>query len=965
MTQAKTAAQGYDDGYRLIFEESPISLWEEDFSGVKRFFDQLRDRGVSDFRGYFEENPGAAAQCASLVKVIHVNKTTVELYEAKSKQDLLDNLDKVFTPDSYPAFKEEMIALAEGKLKFKAESVNRTLTGKTLHIRIQLSVMPGHEKDLSRVIVSIIDITDQEKAREELRVKETRYRTMLDTLPHNIFMKDTGGRYVFVNSSFANTLGCAPHEIEGQTDFEICPPHLAEKYRADDQRVMEMDITETLEEKYVRNGAERWARTSKVPMKDDEGKLNGVLGIFRDITERKEAQKETIEREAQLKATLEATDNGILVVDNRWNVIDANSKFIAMWNIPAEMLHTHNSKQLLQYVLDQLKNPRAFQELTEKLYKSSNPSFEILEFKDGRVFERYSRPLLVKDSITGRVWSFNDITQQRKAQQELRKLNEELEERVVQRTLELKQALEKLQAAKDAAEKANRAKSEFLANMSHEIRTPLNAVTGFSELLSSMVRDTKQLGYLQAIKAAGKSLLTLINDILDLSKIEAGKMTIAYAPVNPRVLFTEIRQVFQTRIKEKALDFRIDLPPDLPEILELDETRLRQVLLNIVGNAVKFTHEGGVTLSARVSGPSLSNGSGGPGPPAAGRVNLVIAVEDTGIGIPMEDQDSIFESFKQLWGQSDRKYGGTGLGLSISKKLAEMMNGEIRLKSTPGIGSIFELILNDVEVADTLLPETPESSIDFHNVFFRKVPVLVADDVESNRRLLKELLENSGLEVLSAENGAEAVVIAESLHPKLVVIDIRMPVMDGIEAARRLKSNPATRDIPVVALTASAKVNEKSLMMDRNFDGYLAKPVVVDRLYEQLCRFLHYDTPVSPPPPVASAPSEPAAPPPSPGEKAELREQLEQEFLPRVNAAGGVKKMKDIKKLARDLIAAGETFHAAELRSLGKELLLNADMFDITAIDDTISEFPAILEKLKASRPKKKNTKKAKKRRTE
>ncbi|MEW5801393.1 MAG: ATP-binding protein [bacterium] len=281
---------------------------------------------------------------------------------------------------------------------------------------------------------------------------------------------------------------------------------------------------------------------------------------------------------------------------------------------------------------------------------------------------------------------------------ELERHKEHLEEEVVKRTAELESQRKELQDALSQAEQlaikaeaANRAKSEFLANMSHEIRTPLNAILGFTDLLDSLIADKKQKNYLETIKSSGKSLLTLINDILDLSKIEAGKMELRYEPVNPYAIFHEIKDIFSLNISRKDLAFIMDIAPDIPESLLLDDVRLRQILFNLVGNAVKFTEMGQIKLSAR--GIMQQNDQNS--------IDLMIAVEDTGIGIDPESHDKIFEAFKQQDGQDNKRYGGTGLGLTISKRLVEMMGGTISVKSQVARGSVFQIILKNVPIATT------------------------------------------------------------------------------------------------------------------------------------------------------------------------------------------------------------------------------------------------------------------------
>ncbi len=272
---------------------------------------------------------------------------------------------------------------------------------------------------------------------------------------------------------------------------------------------------------------------------------------------------------------------------------------------------------------------------------------------------------------------------------ELRDHQEHLEEQVADRTVELREANEMLMAAKDAAESANRAKSEFLANMSHEIRTPLNTVLGFTDLLNSMITDEKQKSYLSGIRSSGKGLLTLINGILDLSKIEVGKMELQTEPVNPHSFFHEIRTLFQLQTQKKGIDFTVTIDPKIPDYLMIDEVRLKQILFNLIGNAVKFTDKGYVHIVVEKTYLTMENN----------HIGLLITVEDSGIGIPEKFHAEIFEAFKQTDGQSTKRFGGTGLGLSITKRLVEMMDGTIEVESVENRGSRFRISIPHVQIA--------------------------------------------------------------------------------------------------------------------------------------------------------------------------------------------------------------------------------------------------------------------------
>ena len=286
--------------------------------------------------------------------------------------------------------------------------------------------------------------------------------------------------------------------------------------------------------------------------------------------------------------------------------------------------------------------------------------------------------------------------------EELYKHINHLEEKVKERTSEIEKTNIELKYAKIEADKANEAKSEFLANMSHEIRTPLNAVIGISELLSNTIKDKKQQNYMKTINNAGNSLLLIINDILDLSKIDSGKMELNYKPIKLHAIFKEIETIFMQEVQRKEIEFLVEIPNHIPEMILFDEIRIRQILLNLIGNAVKFTEKGYVKLSIKVL-PSNKRDMR--------HVDLHLSIEDTGIGIPENEKERIFQAFTQISGQSIKKYGGTGLGLSITKKLVEMMNGKISLKSEVGKGSQFLVEFTNVQIVDVqLLPEETESS---------------------------------------------------------------------------------------------------------------------------------------------------------------------------------------------------------------------------------------------------------------
>jgi len=389
---------------------------------------------------------------------------------------------------------------------------------------------------------------------------------------------------------------------------------------------------------------------------------------------------------------------------------------------------------------------------------------------------------------------------------------------------------ERLVLEKGRAEVAAKAKTEFLANMSHEIRTPLNSVLGYTELLEGMISNKKQLSYLKSIQSGGKNLLTLINDILDLSKIEAGRTEIRKEPVAIRALVQDVVNLFHLRAEEKGLLFEFTLDADIPHYLEIDETRTRQILLNLIGNAIKFTDKGYV--HCRISSENMSENS----------MDLVFEVEDSGIGIRKDNLERIFEDFTQQDGQSIRKYGGTGLGLSISTRLAHLMNGEVTVKSEYGKGSTFRLKLANMKFYDEMIHKAvPESGISSDKLMFRAQTVLVVDDVESNLKLMESVLANLNLKCIKADNGQQALVIAAGHKPDLVLMDIRMPVMSGDEAARKMREDPELADLPVIAITASIVRSKHYEKQTEPFQHVLYKPLNIHELTHVMGQYLEHD----------------------------------------------------------------------------------------------------------------------------
>ncbi|MBC8120744.1 MAG: response regulator [Gemmatimonadaceae bacterium] len=616
---------------------------------------------------------------------------------------------------------------------------------------------------------------------------EERYRTLVELSPDPIFVY-CGDKFVYINDAGVKLHGVSREELLGRSVWEFLPVEEQQMVhtRAKQGQQKRVDV---LELKFVRPGGEViYVEGRGNPVM--YGGMPATQVVLRDISERKRTEHMLARQQEFLRSVIDMTPNLIFVKDWEGRFVLANQAGADAYGITVEMLldktdadFSSDPGQVELYLLD---DREVMTTLQEKFI-----SEETITNLDGEVrwLQTTKRPLMSVDGKSTQVLiSAVDIT-------------------------ERKRFADELLTAKRAAEDASRIKSEFLANMSHEIRTPMNGVIGMTNLLLDTLLDEEQREFAQTVRSSGESLLTIINDILDFSKIEAGKLELELIDFEPRQVVEEVAELLCERAEGKGLELACLVEEGVPDVVHGDPGRLRQVLTNLVGNAVKFTERGEVLLKACLVKQEED------------AVRVRFEVTDTGVGIPSEAIARLFHSFSQADGSTTRKYGGTGLGLAISKQLVELMGGEIGVESEPGRGSTFHFTL---PLDKALMEEgvTPVDERDLHGL-----RVLIVDDNLTNRSLLRYQFHNWSMRSDEAEDGPQALAklrtAAKQGDPyELAVLDLMMPGMDGFELARRIKDDPAIARVRLVMLTSFSQRAHNQIARDVEIAAYLTKPLV-------------------------------------------------------------------------------------------------------------------------------------------
>ncbi|MCF8198697.1 MAG: PAS domain S-box protein [Sulfuritalea sp.] len=666
------------------------------------------------------------------------------------------------------------------------------------------------------------DITERKRAELAQKESEKRFQALSSLSSDWFWQQDAQFRFVDFSGAFAADF-TPPSDSLGRTRWELDIDLKPEQW-APHRAMLEAHLPfKNFEYPIIGNSGElRWYSINGEPLFDESGRFTGYQGTGRNITQQKLA-----EQELRVAATAFESQEGIAVTDAQGVIVRVNRAFSSITGFSAE----DAADQTLNMLDSGQHDAAFFANMAKSLGHSGTWQGEIWNRrKSGETYPAWLMITAVKDDdgvISHYVNTFTDITARRKAEAEIRMLNTELEQRVRDRTTDLEIANRLLTTAKEEAEAANLAKSSFLANMSHEIRTPMNGIIGMAHILRRDGVTPKQQERLDKIDMAADHLLSIINNILDISKIESGKFVLEEVPITLSSLMGNVISILSERAKAKGINLQIKSVP-FPSGLHGDPTRLQQALLNYATNAIKFTDAGSITLHANIQEETTDT------------VLVSFAVEDTGIGIAPEAVSRLFSAFEQADSSTTRKYGGTGLGLAITQRLAELMGGKVGVESTPGAGSTFWFTarLKKLKSALASTPRTRSRIDTGRRQEHIGKHILVVDDEPINREIARLQLEDAGLKVDVAEDGADAIAMAPEAAYDAILMDMQMPNVDGLEATKLIRELPGYRHTPIIAMTANAFVEDKARCMTAGMDDFLIKPVDPELLLSTLLRWL-------------------------------------------------------------------------------------------------------------------------------
>ncbi len=684
------------------------------------------------------------------------------------------------------------------------------------HFQAMVHLAPLQVAGQDLALVSVRDMTQRQRAEQALHASSERYRLIVQTAAEGIWMTDASDNTAFVNPTMARMLGYEPEDMLGRPMRDFLDPDSVALLHRQNQRRRPGQAAQSDARFLRRDQSSMWGLLSTTQISADNGQYAGTLAMITDITDRRLAEVALRNSSQRMASVFNAVTNGLVVLNSEGILLECNTAASGMLGGAAA-----SGARLWPGVHE---DGRAFAEDEHPVQQALATGRSVRDVVMGVPADGGATSWLsvnaepMRDELgaaTMVVASLTDITERKRSEDALRELNDHLEERVAQRT-------QQLGHAKKVAEEASQAKGQFLANMSHEIRTPMNGVIGMAHLALQTELNPRQRDYLEKIRFAGEHLLHIIDDILDISKIEAGKLEIEQADFTLAQVIETLHTVVAPKAAARELGLEFDIDGGLPPVLRGDPLRLGQVLINYTNNALKFSEHG--TIRVRVRQVVADDD----------HCLLRFEVSDEGIGLSAAEMGKLFQSFQQADPSTTRAYGGTGLGLAICKQLAQLMGGEVGVTSTPGAGSTFWFTARlGIAPSGTAMPAALPAPAarpaglavaDPVLAALQDARILLVEDNTFNQQIALEMLEEAGSDVRVANNGAEALDLLRQASFDCVLMDVQMPLMDGLEATRRLRADPRTADLRVLAMTATATSEDRERCLAAGMDDFIAKP---------------------------------------------------------------------------------------------------------------------------------------------
>ncbi len=706
-------------------------------------------------------------------------------------------------PDDFHELTNALDKAAETLEQFYIES-RMILPGRGLVWRSMSCSFSHFTKEGGKVFSGLMmDVSDRKKAEEKLNESEQRLVSLISNLQNGVLVEDENRRVVLANEKYCEIFAIDTHHenLKGKNSAEYVDA-TREMFKDPDffeERILTLlEFQKPVMDEILEMTDGQLLKRHYIPVCDNNI-YKGHLWKYTDVTLEKTAEATLKIREEKYRSIIDNMNLGLLEVDTEETILFANHGFCEMSGYSLDELLGQRAAQIFA----KGENIELMEQKNEERKRGTTDAYEIV-VKDKRGQVRWwlvSGAPRYNDmgELVGSIGIHLDITDQKQLELELT-------------------------VAREQAEQSTRSKEVFLANMSHEIRTPMNAILGMSGQLAKTGLSKKQMFYLDAINGASENLLVIINDILDLSKIEAGKLSLEKIAFEPASIIKRAMQALNHRAEEKGLALTNSIVDEkVSEVLMGDPYRLNQILLNIISNAVKFTEKGGVDIKLEVINDAKSSQT------------VQISVKDTGIGMDEKFRQTLFEKFSQEDASVTRQYGGTGLGMSICRQLIELMDGEINVESEKGFGSTISFVVTFPKGSEDDLP-SQEVFVAAENMLAGK-KILVVDDNEMNRLLATTILANYAAETVEAGNGQESVEYLLDNKVDLVLMDIQMPVMNGFDAARYIRKN-ISKDLPMIALTANAIKGDNEKCIEAGMDSYLAKPFKEEALMKMIAGML-------------------------------------------------------------------------------------------------------------------------------